>query len=360
MDTSHAPRGRRRTLVATAVAALALIATLGALAGCTSSGDTRRELRLLAWSEYVPQSVIDGFSEAYDVKVVYEAVASNEEMLDKLAANPGRYDLVQPSENAVEILVKQNGLMPLDFAKLPSFANIGAEYKNLPHDPEQRFTVPWMSGTVGIVVNTERIKTPIRSYADVFQDKHKGRIVVLDDPRELVSWALATLGHGPNDVDPETLEKARPVLKKWLPLIKLFDSDSPKTALLNGDVDIGIVWSGEAALLYDEHPKYDFVIPQEGSHRFIDSLAIPRDAPEPELAHQFIDYVLRPEVSRLISQEFPYTNPNVEARKLLTPAERANPASYPKGKPKVEVFRDVGDAGERIEQLVREVRATTY
>ena len=339
--------------------ALAAVALGVVVAGCLGR-DARPEMRLLAWSEYVPQSVIDGFSDAYGVRVLYESVGSNEEMLRKLAAQPTRYDLIQPSENAVETLVKQNALLPLDFAKLPGFANIGAEYRNLPHDPEQRFTVPWMSGTVGIVVNTERVNTRIRGYRDVFQDRYKGRIVVLDDPREMVGWALATLGHGANDVDPATLEKARPVLRKWLPLIKLFDSDSPKTALLDGDADIGIVWSGEAALLFDEHPKYDYVLPVEGTHRFIDSLAIPRGAPHPELALEFIDYVLRPEVSVLISREFPYTNPNLAARKLLTPEELANPASYPKGQAKLETFRDVGDGAQRIEQLVREVRASTY
>ena len=339
----------------------ALVLALAAAAGCSPGRDARPELRLLAWSEYVPQSVIDGFSEETGVRVLYETVGSNEEMLAKLAAQPERYDLIQPSENAVEALVRQDALLPLDFAKLPGFANVGPEYRNLPHDPEQRFTVPWMAGTVGIVVNTERIRTPIKGYRDVFVERNKGRIVVLDDPREMVAWALATVGHGPNDVTPEALEKARPVLKKWLPLIKLFDSDSPKTALLDGDADVGIVWSGEAALLFDEHPKYDYVLPAEGAHRFIDSLAIPRGAPHPDLALRFIDYVLRPEVSVLVSREFPYTNPNLAARKLLAPEELNNPASYPRGEAKLETFRDVGeDAARRIEQLVREVRATTY
>jgi spermidine/putrescine-binding protein len=338
-----------------------LCAVAGLLAaGCTMGEDDRPQLSLLAWSEYVPQRVIEGFSEQHGVKVVYESFASNEEMLAKLRSGEKRYDLIQPSEYAVEALVKRDALLPLDHAKLPNLVNIAPEYRNLPHDPEQRYTVPWMAGTVGIVVDTERVKTRIRGYSDVFQAKHKGRIVVLDDPREMVSWALATLGVPPNDVTPETLEKARPVLAKWIPLIKLFDSDSPKTALLNGDVDIGIVWSGEAALLFNEHPKFDFVQPVEGAHRFVDSLAIPRDAANPEMAHAFIDYVLRPEVSRLISQDFPYTNPNLEARKLLTPEERANPASYPKGNPKLEVFRDLGPAAAQVEELVREVRASSY
>jgi spermidine/putrescine transport system substrate-binding protein len=338
-----------------------LLALLIVASGACSPERERRELQILGWSEYVPQSVIDGFGDEYGVRVLYESVGSNEEMLAKLAAQPHRYDIVQPSENAVEALIRQDALLALDFAKLPNFVNIGTEYRNLPHDPEQRFTVPWMAGTVGIVVNTERIATPVKGYRDVFQERFKGRIVVLDDARELVAWALATLGHGPNDVDPATLEKVRPVLARWLPLIKLFDSDSPKDALLDGDADLGIVWSGEAALLFDEHPKYDYVLPAEGAHRFLDSLAIPRGAPHPELALQFIDYVLRPEVSLLISREFPYTNPNLAARKLLTREELDNPASYPKGNTKLETFRDVGpEATARIEKLLREVRAKTY
>ena len=255
------------------------------------------------------------------------------------------------------MLVKQNAMLPLDFATLPGFANIGAEYRNLPHDPEQRFTVPWMSGTVCIVVNTERVNTRIRGYRDVFQDRYKGRIVVLDDPREMVGWALATLGHGPNDVDPATLEMARPVLRKWLPLIKLFDSDSPKTALLDGDADIGIVWSGEAALLYNENPKFKYVLPSEGAHQFIDSLAIPANANSPEAAMLFMNYILRPEVSKLISADFPYTNPNLAARKELTPEELANPASYPPGNPKLETFRDIGDRAVPIDKMVTDLKA---
>ena len=188
-----------------------------------------------------------------------------------------------------------------------------------------------MAGSVGIVVNTEKVKDDIKGYKDVFQEKYKGRIVVLDDPREIVSWALATIGKGPNDVTPENLAKVKPILEQWLPLVKVYDSDSPKTALLNGDVDLGVVWSGEAALLYNEDPKFKYILPAEGAHQFIDSLAIPANAPNPEAAMAFMNYILRPEVSKLISADFPYTNPNLEARKLLSPEELKNPASYPPG-----------------------------
>ena len=339
------------------IAILAAVALAAVLAGCKSSPQAPKELNLFAWSEYVPQGVIDGFTKETGIKVNYETYASNEEMLAKLVSGAQRYDLVQPSEYTIEALVKENALQEIDWSKVPNYANIGKQYKNLPHDPQDKYSVPWMVGTVGIVVNTDKVTDDIKGYKDVFQEKYKGRIVVLDDPREIVSWALATIGKGPNDVTPENLEAVKPILKQWLPLVKVYDSDSPKTALLNGDVDIGIVWSGEAALLYNENPKFTYVLPSEGAHQFIDSLAIPANAPNPDAALLFMNYILRPEVSKLISADFPYTNPNLEARTLLSPEEQANPASYPSGNPKLDTFRDIGDSAVQIDKLVTDMKA---
>ncbi len=324
--------------------------------GCQQSKKPE-ELNLFAWSEYVPQGVIDGFTKETGIQVNYETYASNEEMLAKLVSGAQRYDLIQPSEYTIEALVKQNQLLPIDWAKVPNFKNIGPAFKGLPHDPDTKYSVPWMAGTVGIVVNTEKVTDPIAGYNDVFQEKYRGRIVVLDDAREIVSWALATLGKGPNDVTPETLAQVKTILEKWLPLVKVYDSDSPKTALLNGDVDLGVVWSGEAALLYVEDKKFKYVLPAEGAHQFLDSLAIPINAPNPEGAMAFMNYICRPDVSKLISDDFPYTNPNVEAQKLLDQEAATNPASYPPGNSKLEGFADIGDRAVEIDKLVTDLKA---
>jgi len=138
--------------------------------------------------------------------------------------------------------------------------------------------------------------------------------------------------------------------------VKVFDSDSPKTPLLNGDVNLGIVWSGEAALLWKQDKKFQYVIPEEGAHQFIDVLAIPANARNKDAAHAFMNFILRPEVSKLISAAFPYTNPNAAARKLLTPDELANPASYPKGG-KLETFRDIGKVAADIDRLVTDLKS---
>jgi spermidine/putrescine transport system substrate-binding protein len=279
-------------------------------------------------------------------------------MLAKLMSGAASYDLIQPSEYTVEAMVKEKLLLPLDHTKLPNLKNIGKEYYGLAYDPKLAHSVPYMQGTVGIVINTEKVKDPVTGYGDFFQQKYKGRLVVLDDALEIVTWGLASQGIGPDGVNKANLEKVRPVLVKWLPLVKVYDSDSPKTALLNGDVDLGMVWSGEAAILIQEQgKKFKYVLPKEGAHMFIDSLAIPKGANNVAAAYKFIDYVLRPDVSRKISEEFPYTNPNLEARKLLTPEELANEASYPTGHPKLETFRDIGPMAADVDKLFTDAKA---
>ncbi|HRI70732.1 MAG TPA: spermidine/putrescine ABC transporter substrate-binding protein [Polyangium sp.] len=314
------------------------------------------DLNLFAWSEYVPQEVLDGFTKETKIKVNYETYASNEEMLSKLLAGGTKYDLIQPSEYVVEGLVKQNKLEAVDWSLVPNIKNIADEYKKLPHDPEQKYSVPWLGGGVSIVVNTAKIKDPIKGYKDVFQTKYKGRICVVNDNRELTAWALAVNGLSFNNVTPETLAKIKPTLAEWMKLIKVFDSDSPKTAFLNGDVDLGVIWSGEAALLYQQDKKFQPVVAEEGSHLNIDSLVIPTGAPNKVGAMMFMDYILRPEVSKLVSEKFPYTNPNLEARKLLTPEQLGNPASYPPPA-KRETFRDIGKAAADIDKLVTDLKA---
>ena len=135
----------------------------------------RADLDLFAWSEYVPQEVIDGFTKETGIKVHYETYASNEEMLSKLLAGASNYDLIQPSEYTVESLIQKKKLAPIDWAKVPNLKNIDPAYLHLGFDPQQQYSIPWMTGTVGIVVNTDKIKDPIHGFADVFQPKYKNR-----------------------------------------------------------------------------------------------------------------------------------------------------------------------------------------
>lgn len=335
-----------------------LFATLAALVAVVQL-HAAKEINLFGWSEYVPQSVLDKFTAETGIKVNYETYASNEEMLSKLLGGASQYDLIQPSEYVVEALVAAKGgskLAEIDFKNIPNIKNIAPGYLNRPHDPKQKYTVPYMAGAISIVVNTEKVKEPVTGFADVFSGKYKGRIVTVNDNRELLTWALQTLGVDFNDIRPETIAKAKPVLQKWLPQVKVFDSDSPKTSLLNGDVDIGIVWPGEAAIVYRENKKFAVVLPKEGSHVTIDSLCIPKGAPHKAEAEAFINFILRPEISVLISEAFPYTNPNAEACKLLSKEQLENPASYPPGVEKLPTFRDIGKAAAQVDKLITDLK----
>ncbi|MBL9215078.1 MAG: spermidine/putrescine ABC transporter substrate-binding protein [Opitutaceae bacterium] len=328
------------------------LATLVALPAVHAAG----EVNLFGWSEYVPQEVLDGFTKETGIKVNFETYASNEELLSKLVAGAGAYDIVQPSDYTAEVMIRRKMLAPLDRQKLTNLKNIGPQYRGMVHDPEDKYTVPYMTGTVGIVVNTAVVKDPIKGYRDVFQPKHRDRLVVLNDNREIVTWAFYALGLPANEVTAANLAKARPVVASWIKLVKVFDSDSPKTALLNGDVDIGIVWSGEAAILWNEDKKFQYVLPAEGAHQFVDVLAIPTTAKHKDEAHQLINYILRPEVAKLVSDKFPYTNPNLAARRLLSPEQLANPASYPQAG-NLQPFRDIGKAAADIDQLVTDLKS---
>lgn len=328
-------------------------ACLGALllAGCGAKDDT---LRLFCWTEYIPQTVIDKFTEETGIKVAVENYTSNEEMLAKLLAGGGAYDIIQPSEYTVQALIDDGQLLELDHSKIPNLKNLAPEFRNMPFDPGNKYSVPYMAGFVGIVYNAEVVPGPIVGYRDVFTDEHKGRIVILDDAREIVSWGLATAGIPINDVSDENLATITPMLKDWLSKVRVFDSDSPKTAMSNGDTDIGIVWSGEGAILYAENPKFQWVMPAEGFHMFIDNLCIPKTARNKDKAEAFINFILRPDISKMISDDFPYYNPNAEARKLLSAEQLNNPASYPPGFDisKAQLFRDIGEQGSKVDELI--------
>ncbi|CAN5712323.1 spermidine/putrescine ABC transporter substrate-binding protein [soil metagenome] len=343
----------------TAIGALVAIALSGILAGCGKDDSPEPHasttLNVLAWSEYIPQEVIDHYMDETQIQVTVDTVGSNEAMQAKLSAGAVKYDLIQPSEYFAEALVKTNRLAALEMANIPNFTNIMPEYKDQPFDPGNKFTVPYMSGVVGIVYNAEKIKTPIKGFKDVFKPEHAGRIIVVNDNREIVSWAMIVQGIPINEMTPENLSKVRPMLQQWVKLIKKYDSDSPKTDLQQGNADIGIVWNGEAALVIANDKRFKFVVPEEGTHRYIDNLAIPNDALHKHAAEQFIDFCLRPEISKSISDKWPYTNPNSKAREILSPEQLANPASYP-ALNNPETFRDIGKAGADVDKLMTEIR----
>jgi spermidine/putrescine transport system permease protein len=260
----------------------------------------------------------------------------------------------------VEYMVSRQMLMEIDHAKVPNLQHVLPIFKDRPFDPGNKYSVPFMAGTVGIVYDKKKIKEDIQGFGDIFQEKYRGRIVVLDDSREIVSWALRALGKDLNDMSDANLEAARPLLQKWLPLVAFYDSDSPKDKLRGGDVDIGVAWGGEGAILLAEDPdRWAWVLPKEGAHLFIDSLVIPKNARNVEAAHAFINFIQRPDIMVMVHEEYPYLNPNAKAREQLSEEQRSNVASFPPEEQlrTMEVFRSLPDeTSKKIETLVSEVK----
>lgn len=301
------------------VLALVLVACTPAPAP-TEVGEAKpqsKQLNLYAWSEYVPQALLDGFSEKYGITVNYDAYSSNEELLAKLQAGASGYDVIIPSDYTVGILKSQGLLEELDMSQIPNFANVGDEFKSPYFDEGNQYSVPYQWGTVGLVVDTNKVTRPITQWADLWDPEFKGRVVLLDDEHEVLGMVLLTLGYDKNSIDPAQLEEAKAKMLELMPNVRLMDSDSPKTALLAGEVWLGQTWNGEAAIAHGENSAIDYICPKEGCGIWYDNLAIPKGAPHKDAALAFLNYVLSPEASVLITKEFPYSNPNKAALDLL-------------------------------------------
>ncbi len=350
---SHLLRSARVVLWLTGVFALfGLAATSLPSPVCAQE---EKQLVLFCWPGYVPESVIKAFTDETGIHVLVEYYNSNEELLRHRIAGR-RYDLVQPSDYAAEVLINRGALEPLRLDRLTNLKNIGAEFRNLPHDPDGKYCVPWLAGTVGIVVNTDRIRDPIESLGDVFSGKYRGRIVALNDPREWLSWALCHLDLPVNEVTSSTLLEVKEVWEDWMPQVKVFDSDNAAKVMLSGQADIALTWSGDAASLLSASKAYQFVLPKEGAHQYVDCLAIAKGARHRDAAEEFLNFILRPDISLMISAAIPFTNPNEVAFEQLPEEARKNPASYPPGNPNLKVHRSIGEMAEEVDKIYYELR----
>ena len=274
---------------------------------------TSTELNLFVWTEYIPTDHIECFELVYGVKVNREEYSDNEEMYAKLTAGGTNYDLVQPTDYIVPLMIRQGLLQKLDKAQLPNFKNFDPNYLNLSFDPNNEYTLPYQAGTDAIVVNTDAVTTVPQAWADLWNAEYAGRMVFLDDSRVTIGLTLLTLGYDVNTRDEAQLAEAQAKLAELVPNIKLFDSDSPKTALIAGDVDLGMTWTGEAFLAQQENPAITYVYPQEGAILWQDNYAMPVSAPHADAAYAWINYTMQGDMFWLMLRDFPYTNPNKAA-----------------------------------------------
>lgn len=274
---------------------------------------TSKELNLFVWTEYIPPDVQECFQLVYGVKVNRDEYSTNEEMYAKLSGGGTAYDLVQPTDYIVQPMIRNGLIQKLDKTKLKVMANFDPNYLNLSFDPGNEYTIPYQAGTDAIVYNADKVKDPPKSWADLWKPEYAGKMVFLDDSRAVIGLTLLTLGYDVNTKDPKQLDEAKAKLKELIPNVKLFDSDSPKTALIAGDVDLGMTWTGEAFLAQQQVPSITYVYPTEGAMLWQDNWAIPKDAPHPDLVYAWLNYTMQGDVFWMMLRDFPYTQPNKAA-----------------------------------------------
>jgi spermidine/putrescine transport system permease protein len=354
-----------KQLLWTGITAFSLVTA----AGCSSSPSAQsgeggngldKELNVFNWSEYLPEEVIQKFEQKYGVSVNYSTFSSNEEMLAKVSAGGGIYDLVVASDYFIQPMAKQGLIQEIDLNNIPNFKNLAQDFVNKEHDPGNKYSVPYMGNTVSLAYNPDSIKTEITSYEDLWKPELKGQIVMVDDQRFILGMVLKTLGYSGNDTDPAHLEEAKQKMLKLMPNIKAFDSDSPKTLMINGEVNIAYVWGAEIALAQREKPQFKTVLPKEGLMITFDNFVIPAGAKHKKTAEAFVNFLLEPEISAEIAKSFPYINPNNEARKLIDKATLDNIAIYPPAEEmkRVESIADIGDAVQLYDRVWSEVKSS--
>jgi len=318
-------------ILALTVAAMGMVFTgCGSAAGGEASAGGKGELNIFVWTEYVPDSVIEKFEKETGIKVNMSTYSSNEDMLSKVKSeSAGAYDIVQPSDYMVAQMISQGMLAELDFDKLPNFSNIGESYKNPAYDPGNKYSVPYMGGAGAIVVNTAKIDKEITSYADLFSPDLAGQLVVLDDFRAVIGMANKVVGNDFNETDEAKLAVAADKLMELKDNVVLYDSDSPKSALISGDCSAGMIWSAEVAMAMEEVPTIEVIYPSEGAYLFFDNWCVTKDSAHFDDAMTFLNFMMEPENMALVLEEFPYLCANTAAIDLMGEEYSSNPAKNP-------------------------------
>ena len=274
---------------------------------------TSTELNMYTWSNYIPEDIKSCFEEAYGIKINHDTFASQSELLAKLERGASGYDVVQPSDDMVQLMVGQGLFAELDKNQLPMMSNFNPAFLNPAFDPDNKYSLPYQGGSTGIVYNTKTVKTPPTSYADLWNPEYAGHIIAVDDARTMITITLLTLGYDANSTDPAQLDEAKAKLKELTANVLVFDSDSPKTALLAGDVDLGVIWSTEAFTTTNENSDFAYVYPKEGVILWQDNFAIMKDAQHSDAAYAWLNYLNQADVFWMVMRDNSGANPNAAA-----------------------------------------------
>ncbi|HDR1022965.1 TPA: extracellular solute-binding protein [Pasteurella multocida] len=278
------------------------------------------EVYLYTWTEYVPEGLLDEFTKQTGIKVIVSSLESNETMYAKLKTmgKDGGYDVIAPTSYFVSKMAREGMLKELDHSKLAVIKELDPNLLDRPYDKGNKYSLPQLFGATGIAYNTEsQDPSKFQSWADLWNADFKGKVQMLDDPRELFNIALLKMGKDPNTQDPEVLKAAYEELLKLRPNILSFNSDNPASTFISGETELGLLWNGSVRIAKNEGAKVDMVYPKEGTMLWIDNLAIPSTAKNTENAYKLINYLLSADVSEKLTLNIGYPTSNLEALKRL-------------------------------------------
>ncbi|OOF37007.1 extracellular solute-binding protein [Rodentibacter heidelbergensis] len=275
---------------------------------------------LYTWSEYVPEGLLDNFTKETGIKVIVSSLESNETMYAKLKTQGenSSYDVIAPTSYFVSKMIREGMLKPLDHKKLPVIKELDPNMLDRAFDKGNRYSLPQLFGATGIAYNTEtQNPAKFQSWGALWAPEFKGRLQMLDDPRELFNIALLKMNKDPNTQDPKVLEEAYQELLKLRGNILAFNSDNPSSSFISGETEVGLLWNGSVRIAKNEGAKIDMVYPKEGTMLWIDNLAIPKTAKNVEGAHKLINYLLSADVAEKLTLEIGYPTSNLKALKRL-------------------------------------------
>jgi len=321
--------------------------------GHSDLGPIEKELNIYNWSDYIAAGTIPSFEKEFGVKVTYDTYESNEEMVTKLQAGSSGYDLVFPSNYVVPMMTASGLAAELNRKYLPNLGNLAPTFVNPVFDPENKHAIPYQWGTTGFAYRTDKVTVPGDSWDIFLNAKYQGRMTQMDDKREVIGCWLRYRGHSLNSVDPAELAAARTDALASGKYLKGYISAPVKSQLISGDVWIAQLWNGDTEQAKVEQPAISYILPREGSSIWTDSMLIPRTAPHKRAAHEFINYVLRPEVGAEISNFTGYGSPNQSALALMK-----RPVPYPTAAEfqRLEYQKDIGSAVELWNRVWNDIK----
>ena len=316
---------------------LLMLAILTAMLSVTAFAADTVTINVYNWGQYIADGtddsldVIEAFEEAYpNIKVNYMTFDSNESMYTKLKAGGSSFDIIIPSDYMIDKLIQEDMLEELDFSNIPNYATIDEGFKNLAYDPENRYSVPYTWGTVGIIYNTNYVDPADVTGWEVFwNEKYSGKILMFDNPRDAFAIAQFELGYDINSEDSVALGLSAQLLRDQKPLVQAYVMDQIFDKMERAEAWIAPYYAGDYLTMVEENPDLAFYFPEEGYNLFVDAICIPKGAEHKKEAETFINFLISPEICAQNLEYLGYSAPSTAAKELMDPEMAENPVAYP-------------------------------